>query len=99
MVPTLSSQKTKTMATIILNHRVKDYDSWKPLYDSDKARRDGAGLREIAVGQKAGDPGNVYLIWEAADTSIISKMMSDPDLQKKMQEGGVISEPQVTIIE
>jgi hypothetical protein len=87
------------MATIILNHRVKDYASWKARYDGDKARRDRAGLKEIAVGEKAGDPGMVYLVWQIADTSVINKMMTDPDLQKTMQEAGVISAPEVVIIE
>ncbi len=87
------------MATIILNHRVKDYNLWKPLYDSDLARRTSAGLTELAVGQKAGDPGNVFIVWQAQDASIIQKMMSDPDLQKAMQEGGVISAPEVTVID
>ena len=87
------------MATIILNHRVKDYTSWKAGYDGDKARRDGAGLKEIAVGQKAGDPGMVYMVWQVADISVINKMMADPDLQRTMQEAGVISAPEAVVIE
>ena len=87
------------MATVVLNHRVKDYASWKVLFESDRARRDEAGVKQIAVGQKAGDPGNVYMVWEVADPSIIAKMMADPELQKRMQEGGVISTPEAIIIE
>jgi hypothetical protein len=86
------------MATVILNHRVKDYNTWKPLFDSDKARRDSAGVKELAVGEKAGDPGNVYIVFDIADPSIMEKMMSDPELQAKMQEGGVISKPEVTVL-
>ena len=87
------------MATVILNHRVKDYASWKTGYDSDAARRTGAGLKEIAVGQKAGDPGMVYIIWNVADVSVLQPMLSDPALQKTMQEAGVISAPELTIVE
>jgi hypothetical protein len=87
------------MATVILNHRVKDYATWRPLFDSDQARRDAAGIQLLGVGQKAGDPGNVYMVWELADTSIIEKMMADPELQKRMQEGGVISAPEMIILE
>ena len=86
------------MATVILNHRVKDYATWKTLFDTDAARRSGAGLREIAVGQKEGDPNNVFLVWEVADTGIIKGMMNDPELQKVMEAAGVISIPEVTII-
>lgn len=87
------------MATVILSHRVKDYATWKPLFDADSARRDAAGVKLLAVGQKAGDPGNVHMVWEIADVSVIDKIMSDPDLQKRMQEGGVISAPEVVILE
>jgi hypothetical protein len=87
------------MATVILNHRVKDYSCWKALYDTDKPRRNQAGLTDMAIGQKAGDPGMVYIIWLAKDPSILVKMMSDPDHQKSMQNSGVISSPQLTIIE
>lgn len=86
------------MATLIVNHRVNDYATWKTMYDSDSARRDGAGMREIAVGEKAGDPGNVFLIWSVDDVSGIEQMMQDPELQKRMEEGGVISKPEVTVI-
>lgn len=89
----------QTMATIILNHRVKDYTSWKSLYDSDLPRRTAAGLTELAVGQKAGDPGMVYMVMQVADLSVVSKMMGDADLQKTMEEGGVISAPEFTVIE
>jgi hypothetical protein len=87
------------MATIILNHRVNDYDSWKKGFDSDVERRSSIGMKEIAVGQKAGDPGMVYMVWSMEDPSVLNAMMSDPELQKTMQEAGVISTPELTVVE
>jgi hypothetical protein len=87
------------MAKVILNHRVKDYDTWKVGYDSDAARRDSAGLIEIAVGKKAGDPNLVYVIWEAPDPSVFDTMFADPELQQAMESFGVISAPEMIIIE
>jgi hypothetical protein len=86
------------MATIILNHKVKDYSSWKSHYDNDSARRSGAGLKEIAVGQKSDDPSMVYIIWETADPSVLDKMLADPDLKNAMDEAGVISKPEVVMV-
>jgi len=86
------------MATVILNHKVKDYNTWKALYDSDAARRTGVGMVELAVGEKAGDPGNVFIIWKLDDASAVEKMMADPELKERMAEGGVISAPEVTIL-
>ena len=87
------------MATVILAHRVKDFEAWKPIYDADKPRRDAYGLTEIAVGKKSGDPELVYMIWDAADPSALQQMVSDPELQKVMQEAGVISAPEVILLE
>lgn len=60
------------MAIIILNHDVRDFASWKPIYDGDAARRENAGFREIAVGTKSDNPNKVYMIWEG-DPSLIEK--------------------------
>lgn len=86
------------MATVILNHRVKDFKAWKALYDSDAARRAPAGIADVAVGEKAGDPGNVFIIWTMPDPSELNAMLADPELKQRMAEGGVISAPELTIL-
>jgi len=87
------------MATVILSHRVNDFNTWKPFYEADKPRRDATGINEIAVGQKSGDPGLVYMIWDVKDPAALQKMVSDPELAKVMKEAGVISAPELVIIE
>lgn len=86
------------MATVILNHKVKDYQNWKPLYDADAARRNAVGMRELAVGEKANDPGNVFIIWQVEDAAAVEMMLQDPELHARMAEGGVISTPELIII-
>ena len=86
------------MSIIILSHKVKDYASWKPHYDGDKPRRDEIGLTELCVGIKSDDPSMVYIIWETNDLSGFDKMLNDPSLANKMEEAGVISKPEVVII-
>ena len=86
------------MATIILSHDVEDFSKWKPLYDADSERRTAAGLKELSVGTKSGDPNKVYVIWEG-DAGTVDKMMQDPELAEKMKEAGVVSEPEVIIID
>ncbi len=87
------------MATIILNHKVTDYNQWKPYYDADIKRRESAGLKEIKVGRKAGDPNTVYMIWEVKDIEGVNSMVGDPELQEVMKKAGVISPPEIVIIE
>jgi hypothetical protein len=85
------------MAIIILNHDVKDFASWKPHYDADAPRRANAGFKEVAVGTKSDNPNTVYVIWEG-DPALLDPMMKDPDLQAKMEQAGVISAPEITVV-
>ena len=85
------------MSIIILSHDVKDFASWKPHYDGDVARRENVGLKEIAVGTKSDDPNKVIMIWEGKSEGL-DKMLQDPGLKEKMEVAGVLSPPEITII-
>ncbi len=85
------------MSTIILSHDVKDFASWKPHYDADSARRKDAGFKELAVGTQSDNPNKVFMIWEG-DPGVLDQMLQDPELKEKMEAAGVISPPEVTII-
>ncbi|MDH4092547.1 MAG: hypothetical protein OEV74_14485 [Cyclobacteriaceae bacterium] len=85
------------MATIILSHDVKDFAAWKPHYDGDSPRREGAGFKQLAVGTDASNPNKVYMIWQG-DPKVLEKMLQDPELGAKMKEAGVISKPEVIVI-
>lgn len=85
------------MATIIMSHDVADYATWKPFYDADSSRREEAGFKELAVGASSDDPNKVFIIWDG-DKAIMDQMLQDPELKSKMEEAGVTSAPEVTII-
>lgn len=87
------------MATIILNQRVNDYDSWKRAYDEDHAKRSSMGIEELAVGQKAGNKDMAYMIWRLSDASPIADSLFDPELQEAMKEAGIISQHGMIILE
>ncbi len=85
------------MPTIFLQHRVADYDAWRPVYDEDADRRSAAGLSEIGVFRKTGDENLVLLVWGAENVEGFQAMLSSDELKDKMQEAGVISEPEIWI--
>ena len=86
------------MATVILNHKVEDYNKWRPIFDADLPRRTQAGMRNEKVFRGADDPNNIYIVAEVADPSNTAKMMEDPDLAAKMKAAGVISRPVITVL-
>ncbi len=85
------------MPTIFLQHRVADYESWRPAYDEDVERRSAAGLSEIGVFRKTGDENLVLLVWGAENVESFQAMLNSEDLKHKMQEAGVVSEPEIWI--
>ncbi len=85
------------MPTIFLQHRVADYDAWRPVFDEDVERRSAAGLSEIGVFRKAGDENLVLLVWNAESVEGFQSMLTSEELKAKMQEAGVTSEPEVWI--
>lgn len=85
------------MAIIIMSHDVADYAVWKPIYDADAPRREKGGFIELGVGTQADNPKKVYMIWEA-DLAAVELMMADPELQDKMKEAGVVSAPEMIVL-
>ena len=87
------------MPKVVLSHKVKDYDSWRPLFDADIERRKKTGMRNEQVYRSHNDPNHLYISADIDDPSILHDMMNDPDLAKKMEEGGVISKPEVLVLD
>ncbi len=87
------------MATLFLQHRVADYDTWRPHYDADIERREAAGLSELGVFRKAGDENLVLLVFGADSLEGFKAMLNSEELKAKMQEVGVVGEPEVWISE
>ncbi len=85
------------MPTIFIQHRLADYDTWRPFYDGDIERRNAAGLKEIGVFRKAGDENLVLVVFGAESIEGFKAMLTSEGLKAKMQEAGVVSEPEVWI--
>ncbi len=85
------------MATIFVQNRVSDYDTWRPHYDADLELREAAGLSELGVFRKAGDENLLLQVWDADSVEGFNAMLSSEELKAKMQEAGVVGEPEVWI--
>jgi len=83
------------MPTLFLKHKVLNYDSWRPNYDRHLAKRAEAGLREIGVFRDTKDPNDLLIAWTVSNVDEAKAFMNSPDLQSKMKDAGVISEPKI----
>jgi hypothetical protein len=87
------------MSTIIVRHTVKDFDVWKPYYDEHAATRMRHGIRDDGVYHGASDSRNVVLIFQVDDYERAREFFDSDDLRETMQKAGVISAPDVWVME
>jgi|SRR5450432_574733 len=82
-----------TSPRLSMRHKVKDFDAWKKVYDSDKQARMDAGLTDRVLGFLNGDHNNVTLVFSVADVEKAKAFGNSKELQEKMMKAGVIGKP------
>src|SRR5438045_3181459 len=87
------------MVAVIVRHRVKDYEAWKPLFDEhgEVRRRYGGTGHEIY--RVSGDPLDLIIVNLFKDEAGAKGFMADLSLPEVMSRGGVASEPEITVCE
>ena len=80
---------------VIVRHKVRDFKTWKPVYDAHKPKRAEAGLNEKHLFRSVDDPNEVVLLFEAQDLTRAKAFGSSADLRHKMEEGGVVDKPTI----
>ncbi|MGO8920772.1 MAG: hypothetical protein ACLQJR_33175 [Stellaceae bacterium] len=81
------------MPTAIVQHKVKDFATWKRAFDSHAGRK-SQGFRDRVL-QIADDPNNVVVIVESDDASKLTAFLNSGDLQSTMEAAGVIGRPTI----
>jgi hypothetical protein len=78
---------------VILSFKVKDYDAWKKVFDSDKQERMNAGMTDRSISQYIGDPGMVSLVIVITDMKKTEDFMHSKELKLRMDTAGVVGTP------
>lgn len=84
---------------IVISHKIKDFNHWIKFYDADEPRRAGAGIKTVGILKNVNDPGDLHIIMDVPNLDIIKGMIKSDDLKKVMQEAGVVSAPEVNVLE
>jgi hypothetical protein len=86
------------MVTLIVTHEVKNFADWKKAFEADGANRANAGFSLVGL-YTAIDNGNmVTLIFTCPSMEVVNAMMGNPDFQETMKNAGVISKPDVKLL-
>jgi hypothetical protein len=76
-----------------VNHLVKDYAAWRPVYDADSVNRKAAGLETIVVARSVDNAKNIELVFKVTDVQKAKDFTASPKLKEAMAKGGVVSKP------
>lgn len=78
-----------------ISHTVKDYDKWRPLFNTDSTARRASGLEDIVVGRNVDNPNDILIALKASDVQKAKGFGADPRLKEVMTKAGVVSKPDI----
>jgi len=92
--------EVRAMGTaVIVRHRVKDYDTWRPLFEEHGEVRRRYGAQGHELYRTDGDANELIIVNRFRDLAGAHAFAADPSLPEVMQRAGVISEPQISFCE
>ena len=83
------------MIYVLVSHPVQNFETWKPVFDSDQPRVKNAGLTLHNIFRSAENPNDVSILFSAANKAVIETCMQDPALPILMEKSGVLAHPTV----
>jgi hypothetical protein len=78
-----------------VRHNVKDYDKWRPVFDTDSTNRKAGGGQDLVVARNADSANSILVVVKVSDIAKAKAMIADPKMKAAMDKGGVISKPDV----
>jgi hypothetical protein len=87
------------MAMLIVQHKVRNYADWRPVFDAHKPSQTEGGLVNGRVYRGAEDPNDVVILFDVTNLTKARALMVSEDLKATMQKAGVLGAPGVHFIE
>ncbi|HTF03853.1 MAG TPA: DUF3764 family protein [Bacteroidia bacterium] len=84
---------------LIISHEVRNYDEWKKGFDAGAPMREQAGIQIQGVHRSVDNSNSVTIISEVPNADVAKAVMQNPELRADMEKSGVISEPEVKIVQ
>ena len=86
------------MASMLIQHKVKDFAAWKNVFDSAAGLRASYGELSAQVYRDANDPNKVTTINKWDSLANAQKFVQSPELHEAMEKAGVDGPPTVTFL-
>ena len=86
------------MASMLVQHKVKDFAEWKNMYDSVADLRAANGELSDKIYRDASDPNKLTLIFKWDSLSNAQKYANSPELKAAMEKAGVEGPPNINFL-
>jgi quinol monooxygenase YgiN len=86
------------MATIIVKHRVKDFDAWLPFFEKHADARRAATCTSARVFRSVDDPNHVTVVFEVSDPAKFQALGASSDMRAILEQSGVIGTPTFSLL-
>lgn len=86
------------MAQMIVHHRVRDYEAWRPGFDQHETSRVAAGITNGRVFRSTDDPDDLVIVLDVADVQKARAWSQSEDLRSTMQKVGVLGSPAIYFV-
>jgi len=78
---------------LFMLEKVKDWETWKKVFDENKQARIDGGLIDRGVGHAIDDNHKVSIVFAVTDMQKAKAFLQSPDLKDKMEKAGVEGKP------
>ncbi len=87
------------MRYVMIRHKVKDFTTWKPVFDEHVTARQAAGLKDLFLLRNTDNPNEVVILFESEDHAKARGFAESKDLREAMKRAGVIDLPNIFFLD
>lgn len=84
---------------MLIRHKVKDYEKWKPVFDEHVDIREAGGSKGGRLFSNIDNPNETIIIFKWDTIENARKFAKSEDLEKAMQKAGVNEKPDIYFID
>lgn len=83
----------------IVQHRVRDFDAWLPVFKEHRPVREQYGCRSHRVYRGLDEPNEITIVLDFPTRERAEAFYKEPSLREALERGGVVSEPRATFVD
>jgi len=87
------------MTYLHVKHKVKDYASWKSVFDKFIDTRRAGGEKSYRIMHPDNDPNNLVLLFEWDNERNAHSFLKSSELKKAMEQAGVMEAPEAYVLQ